>query len=233
MPELRISAPQKAVSWAMVLAKASRVPIRFSMPFSVKRRSSSASRATRSRTRPQASRASEDRLSGAARPNQFVKAKPGRVVDMSGTSGKSGLTLVEPKASARRLPSRMKPINSGKLPNIMSQRPPMMSATAAGPPRYGTCTSSTPASFMNNSPARWCVVPMPADPKVSSPGRRFASAMRSETPRAGLRADTTSVLYTPATFANGSRARLVSIGITCPGSCGMMLCIASEFWNTV
>ena len=72
------------------------------------------------------------------------------------------------------------------LPALMASTDEIMSANAActwlpstaviaGPlPRNGTCTMSTPVIILNNSPAMWEVVPIPAEPKLSLPGLALA-----------------------------------------------------------
>ena len=57
---------------------------------------------------------------------------------------------------------------------------PPISAAPAGPaPLYGTCTSFVPVICWNSTPARWFALPLPEEPKVTSPGRDRASAMNS------------------------------------------------------
>src|SRR5262249_21414637 len=45
-------------------------------------------------------------------------------------------------------------MTTGNTSMSRSIEPPMRSLSAAGPPRYGTCTSLVPVSFMNSSTAR-------------------------------------------------------------------------------
>src|SRR4051794_7848829 len=45
--------------------------------------------------------------------------------------------------------------------NVTCTCPPIRSASEGAAPRYGTCTISTPAIILNNSPATWGADPLP------------------------------------------------------------------------
>ena len=56
---------------------------------------------------------------------------------------------------------------------------PLRSAVStAGEALYGTISASMPATVLNSSAARCCVLPTEIVPIVSLPGRAFASAIR-------------------------------------------------------
>ena len=56
------------------------------------------------------------------------------------------------------------------LSNITWIRPLIRSVYAAGVPLYGTWIILVPVAVLNSSPARWFDVPMPPEPKFTSPG---------------------------------------------------------------
>ena len=76
-------------------------------------------------------------------------------------------------ASARTLPALMCGIEAG-VSNMSCTWPPIRSVIALPAPRYGTCTMFTPVIILNNSPAMWMPVPMPAEAKLSLPGLALA-----------------------------------------------------------
>ncbi|MCY1371379.1 hypothetical protein D9M69_585190 [compost metagenome] len=91
-----------------------------------------------------------------------------------GTSGSDGERSVAATASGLIEPARMWPADEPSPSNARSTWPPI-SADSIGPaPWYGTSTSLMPVCIANSSPARWCVLPLPAVPKLISPGRFLA-----------------------------------------------------------
>src|SRR5262249_38600091 len=63
-------------------------------------------------------------------------------------------TLRPPHGGPFDQPGLICSITTGNTSMSRSMEPPMRSLSAAGPPRYGTCTNLVPVSFMNNSTAR-------------------------------------------------------------------------------
>src|SRR5262249_32151211 len=72
--------------------------------------------------------------------------------------------------------------------------------TAGPPPRYGTCTMSTPVTLLNSSQYMWGALPIPAEATVSLPGLLLAKAISSGT------------LFTAS---DGIKRRVPSIGRCC------------------
>ena len=64
---------------------------------------------------------------------------------------------------------------------MKSTRPAIRSLIAAAPPRYGTCTTSMPAMYLNSSPPTWPGEPLADDALVSLPGFFLPSSIRSLT----------------------------------------------------
>ena len=96
------------------------------------------------------------------------------------------------------------------LANEKPTWPPIRSATAAPPPLYGTCTTSTPAIDLNSSPVRWVALPMPLEAKLSWPGRCFASAMSSIIDFTGIEGCTTSTCEDAPVSVTGAKSRWLS-----------------------
>ena len=66
-----------------------------------------------------------------------------------------------------------------------SMWPPTRSTAAGAAPLYGTCCTFTLASVLKSSMARCGNPPLPAEAKLSFPGRAFASATSSFSERTG------------------------------------------------
>jgi hypothetical protein len=60
-----------------------------------------------------------------------------------------------------------------------STSPAATAAAAGAPPLYGTCVSWMPAACASHSPARWLMLPLPAEPNVMLPGLALAAAISS------------------------------------------------------
>ena len=91
--------------------------------------------------------------------------------------------------------------------------PPSSSVTACGPLLYGTCTISTPASNLNNSPAIWSELPLPPpEPNVNIPGFALASAIRSLIELTGDDGLTLTALLRDESWVTGSKSRNASYG---------------------
>jgi hypothetical protein len=92
-----------------------------------------------------------------------VIAYPGSTSAMAGTSGSSGMRVLDVTAIGLIRPARTLGSEPGKLSNSMSTRPPSRSFSAGPAPLYGIWTTSTPAMLFIISPERCNVVPNPAD----------------------------------------------------------------------
>ena len=103
-------------------------------------------------------------LPGASTPHQVPTSKPGRPASATvGVSGNSGERRALVTASSGSLPSRTWARMVGTVAKNRSTRP-ASSSTVAGPlPLKGTCVSSSPARWRNISPARWLMLPLPAE----------------------------------------------------------------------
>src|SRR5262249_52153420 len=100
---------------------------------------------------------------GATTPYQALASYPDKKSATTGVSGSAPERDAPVVASARSLPVRTYSIDEGSGQNIICTCPLSRSVSPAGEPRYGTCTMSTPAITLNNSPAMWSEVPLPAD----------------------------------------------------------------------
>ena len=56
------------------------------------------------------------------------------------------------------------------MANMVWMLPASMSVTAGGKPRYGMCTTKTPASLFSNSIVRCEALPLPTEPYGQPPG---------------------------------------------------------------
>jgi len=63
--------------------------------------------------------------------------------------------------------------------------PPSSAVTAGALPLNGTCSSLTPASPAKYSPARWVIVVLPDEEKVTTPGLALARVTASFSVAAG------------------------------------------------
>jgi hypothetical protein len=81
-----------------------------------------------------------------------------------------------------------------------------MTLVTVSAPRYGTWRISSSAERLNTSPARWLVLPSPAEAKFSVPGFALASAISSPTVAAGKLSGTISTSGTTATCATPARS---------------------------
>src|SRR6185295_16266100 len=117
---------------------------------------------------------------GANRPTQIDASRSGmpasRGVAHDGSSG-DFLAVVMPMTLPR--PDLMCGAAPGTAitPNCTS--PAATAAAAGAPPLYGTCSSWIPAACASHSPARWLMLPLPAEPKLIAPGLAFACATSS------------------------------------------------------
>ncbi|MNT05845.1 hypothetical protein D3C72_1404840 [compost metagenome] len=119
---------------------------------------------------------------GATTPNRGEMSTPGRPASVNvGTSGswlaRCGLVT----ASARRRPPLMCSSSVGTVAKANCTWPPSRSVMTVPPPRYGTCSTSTPACWRSCSPARCGPLPTPADPNDNVPGCALASATKAAT----------------------------------------------------
>jgi len=89
-------------------------------------------------------------------------------VDRAAKAAPDGYTLCINSAS----PLVIAPYSLSKIP--ICTWPPSRSFTAGAAPLYGTCTMSILASAFKSSPARWVMLPLPAEPKLTLPGLAFA-----------------------------------------------------------
>ena len=113
---------------------------------------------------------------------------------------------------------------------IMSIWPPSRSLTASGLLLYGTCSSSTPASCWNISPAtRELLLPLP---NVILPGCALASAMNSRTLFAGLLLDTIMIWPPLPSPVTGMKSLTGSYGIFLK-RCSFAACVVLVVMNTV
>ncbi|MNT67490.1 hypothetical protein D3C72_2056410 [compost metagenome] len=79
-------------------------------------------------------------------------------------------------ARMRSLPAAtMGSADAGEVISI-STVPPIRSVMAGAAPRYGTCTSLTPAFCDTSAPIRWLMVPLPGVAYVMVPGCLRAAA---------------------------------------------------------
>ena len=79
-------------------------------------------------------------------------------------------------------------------------------------PLYGICTISIPAIDFNNSIARYGEVPVPLEPKLSSFGRAFASAIKSFSDFTGNEGCTSNRFGPEATSVIGAISLIGSYG---------------------
>ncbi|CFP65981.1 Uncharacterised protein [Bordetella pertussis] len=102
---------------------------------------------------------------GASTPNQARTLKPSSPCSATvGRSGKADERCAAVTAIGRTLPLLMKGSAAGTSTNISCTWPDTRSVSAGTLPRYGTCSSSTPAASLNSWPDRCCELPLPADP---------------------------------------------------------------------
>ncbi|MOA34344.1 hypothetical protein D3C78_1557130 [compost metagenome] len=107
---------------------------------------------------------------GASTPYQPFTTKPGTLSATVGTSGSKGERRSPVTAMAFSLPACTCGNDVEMLSNISDTSPPSRATTAGPLPLYGTCIMSTPVWLLNISAARWLVLPLPADAKLSLPG---------------------------------------------------------------
>src|SRR5256885_2402940 len=88
---------------------------------------------------------------------------PGSTSAIAGTSGSSGMRILEVTATGLICPARTLGSEPGRLSNKKSTRPPSRSVKAGPAPLYGMWVTSTPAMLFIISPERCKVVPKPAD----------------------------------------------------------------------
>src|SRR6266511_398703 len=117
---------------------------------------------------------SADVLFGTPMPYQALDSYPGSKSATVGSSGSTSERVVLVTASPRSLPALMYSADVGTLSNITCTCPPSKSVSASAPPRYGTCTMSTPVIILNSSPDIWIVDPLPEDAMLSLPGLALA-----------------------------------------------------------
>src|SRR3954451_4718259 len=129
-----------------------------------------------------------------------------------GTSGRNTERVGLVTASTRAEPAVIRPITPGRSGIIVAIWPPSRSFEAGAAPRYGTCTSLTFASMLSSSPARWVVVPAPADPNDNFPDAVRAAVSRSASVLYSLLAATRMTASTRTTRATGTMSRLTSYG---------------------
>ena len=103
---------------------------------------------------------------GACMPNQAVASKPGTTVSARvGTSGSTALRTCPVTASGRSRPSRIWPMQEGRLSTEHSSRPATASISMGPAPRKGTCViCSPPARSLNISIDMCGEPPLPALP---------------------------------------------------------------------
>ena len=89
---------------------------------------------------------------GATSPRQPVLLKPGTVSATVGRWGAALMRRVWPTASALTRPEATCGCAVGSDTKITCTCPAIKSVSMALPPRYGTCTSSMPASLLSNTP---------------------------------------------------------------------------------
>src|SRR5258706_1094028 len=151
---------------------------------------------------------------GARTPYQLMTSYPGSPDSaIVGRLGAANERLALVTASAFNLPVFTCGSAGGMLLNINDTLPPRRSVSAGTAPLYGMWTILTPAMVLNSSPARCCGVPLPGEPKVSSPGRDFATTINSLTELAGMEGWTTRTIVTMATSLTGSQSFTLSYGI--------------------
>ena len=93
---------------------------------------------------------------------------------MVGKSGNSAERAAPVTPITRSVPAAICGVTTSAGENIRSMRPPSRSVTAGPVPRYGTCSSSTPAIWPNSAPERCDAEPAPDEPNVSLPGLALA-----------------------------------------------------------
>src|SRR3954453_23474972 len=99
------------------------------------------------------------------RPNQFDITNPGNPASTTDTtSGKAAERVGEVTAIARVLPFRIWLITVGGAAMTSSTVLDMTPVVASPAPLKGICAISTPATLLNNSPARCDDEPAPPEP---------------------------------------------------------------------
>jgi ABC-type branched-subunit amino acid transport system ATPase component len=110
-----------------------------------------------------------------------LEVRAGEIATLIGANGAGKTTLL-------RFISGVQPVTAGSIrfdgrsldalpslaSNITCTWPPKRSVSAGVEPRYGTCTMSTPAMNLNNSPATCCGPLMPDDAMLILPGLALA-----------------------------------------------------------
>ena len=107
--------------------------------------------------------ASAGKRAGARMPNQDTTSKPGTVSPTGGASGRAALRLGPVTPMQRILPPRTSGTAVDRVGNPNSAEPPSTAVMISGAPRYGTCTTSTPAMALNSSAHRCAPLPLPPD----------------------------------------------------------------------
>ena len=131
---------------------------------------------------------------------------------MLGASGNTGDRAIPHVASNFSLPALICGTTPCMGVKIKAICPLKRSTTAGVSPLYGTCSMRMPICDENNSPPKCVWLPMPKEPKPSSPGRAFASATRSFTLLTGSEGLITSPKVLVAVCVIGAKSRSVSYG---------------------
>src|SRR4051794_39428472 len=131
---------------------------------------------------------------------------------MVGTSGSTAARVLAETASGRSLPSLTSGIAGGSDVNVIGVWPATADWIAGPAPLNGTCTRSSPAKSLNNSPERCGVVPVPADAKVYLPGFFLISSISSFTFFAAIEGCTTSRFGASAATVIGWKSLYGSYG---------------------
>ena len=100
---------------------------------------------------------------GANTAYHVTSSKPGSVSAIGGISGSATERFRPPVPSILSRPACTWVSTVGMLLNASCTRPAIKSVMPGAVPLYGTCTMSTPASDLNNSPPKCGEVPVPTD----------------------------------------------------------------------